>query len=57
MTLILKKGASKKDIQLINKKLGEIISAKKLDTRKYSGSIKLKETPLDIQKKLRDEWE
>jgi hypothetical protein len=57
MTLILKKGASKKDIQQINKKLSEISSGKKLNTKKHSGVIKLKEDALSIQKKLRDEWE
>ena len=57
MTLILKKGASKKDIQQINKKLNEISSGKKLNAKKHSGVIKLKEDALSIQKKLRDEWE
>lgn len=30
---------------------------KGIDAKKYCGVIKLKENPLDIQKKLRDEWE
>lgn len=29
---------------------------KGVDTLKYCGKIKLKEDPLDIQKKLRNEW-
>ena len=57
MVLILNKGASKKDIDLINKKLGQLSVRKKLDAKKYCGVIKLKEDPLVIQKKLRDEWE
>ncbi len=57
MVLVLKKGASKKDIQQANKKLGEISSGKKLNTKKYTGVINLKEDALIIQKKLRDEWE
>ncbi len=57
MVLVLNKGASKKDIDLINKKLNQIPSRKKLDAKKYCGVIKLKEDPLAIQKKLRDEWE
>ncbi len=57
MVLVLNKGASKKDMALINKKLGQLSARKKLDAKKYCGVIKLKEDPLVIQKKLRDEWE
>ncbi len=57
MVLVLKKGASKKEIEQINKKLRQMPSRKKLDARKYCGVIKLKEDPLVIQKRLRDEWE
>ncbi len=57
MVLILNKGASKKDIDLINEKLSQLSTRKKLDAKKYCGIIKLKEDPLVIQKKLRDEWE
>ena len=57
MVLVLNKGASKKDMDLINKKLNQLSSRKKLDAKKYCGVIKLKEDPLVIQKKLRDEWE
>jgi predicted transcriptional regulator len=31
--------------------------ARKVDTMKYCGVIKLKEDPLTIQKKLRNEWQ
>jgi N-acetyltransferase len=31
--------------------------SKKLDAEKYSGILKLEDDPLDIQKRLRDEWE
>ena len=53
MVTIIKKGSSKAAIkQLVDK-----IQVKKgLDTKKYSGVIKLKEHPLTIQKALRDEW-
>jgi len=57
MVLVLNKGASKKDIDRINKQLSAIESGKKLDAKKYCGVIKLKEDPLTIQRKLRDEWE
>ncbi len=53
MVTIIKKGQSKKAIEklLINQKSG-----KKFDAKKHSGALKLKESPLLIQKKLRDEW-
>lgn len=57
MVLVLNKGASKKDIDRINKQLSAIESGKKLDAKKYCDVIKLKEDPLTIQRKLRDEWE
>lgn len=28
-----------------------------LDVKKYSGKIKITENPVEIQKRLRDEWE
>jgi hypothetical protein len=57
MVLILKKGASKKEMEQINRKLSRMSSRKKLDAKKYCGVIKLKEDPLLIQKRLRNEWE
>lgn len=57
MVLVLKKGASKKEIERINKKLRLLPSRKKLDAKKYCGVIKLTEDPLIIQKKMRDDWE
>ncbi len=53
MVLVLKKGASKKEIQQIEKKL---TLRKSFDLAKYCGKVKLKEDPLVIQKTLRDEW-
>ena len=32
------------------------LKSKRVDTAKYCGIIKLKENPLVIQKKLREEW-
>ena len=55
MVLVLKKGASKKDIEALRKKL-ERRPSKGVDTKKYCGVIKLREDPLEIQKKMRDEW-
>ena len=54
MVLTLKKGASKKEMDNISARLQ---AAKGVDTKKYCGTIKLKEDPLTIQKKMRDEWE
>ncbi len=54
MVLVLKKGASKKEMDDIFAKLPV---NKGVNTKKYCGIIKLKEDPLTIQKKMRDEWE
>jgi len=53
MVLILKKGATKKEMDTISAKLP---MKKGVDTKKYCGVIKLQEDPLVIQKKMRDEW-
>lgn len=53
MVLQLKKGASKRRMNTI---LNKLKKKKGVDTKKYCGTIKLKEDPLAIQKKLRDEW-
>lgn len=57
MVLVLNKGATPKEIAEINRKLSEIPARKTLNTKKFCGVIKLKEDPLVIQKRLRDEWE
>ena len=54
---MLKKGASKKEIAAIEKKLFKRKLESGFDAKKYNGVIKLKEDALDIQKRLRDEWE
>lgn len=53
MVLVLKKGATKKEIDLIKKKF---LTVEGVNTKKFCGSIKLKEDPLTVQKSLRDEW-
>jgi hypothetical protein len=57
MVLVLKKGATKKEMDLINEKLENGAHHRKLDAKKYCGVIKLTEDPLAIQKMLRNEWE
>ena len=57
MDLVLKKGAGRKEIVEIEKKLYKGKDRAGFDAKKYNGILKLKEDPLVIQKKLRDEWE
>jgi hypothetical protein len=54
MVLVLKKGASKKEMEDISEKL---MVKKGVNTKKYGGTIKLNEDPLETQKRMRDEWE
>ena len=54
MVLVLKKGASKREIESIEKKLKNKGGT---DVMKYCGKIKLKEDALMIQKSLRNEWQ
>ncbi|SKA02298.1 hypothetical protein [Sediminibacterium ginsengisoli] len=54
MVLILKKGASRKEMESLEKKLK---SKSNVDVLKYCGKIKLNADALTIQKSLRDEWE
>ncbi|MEY4703068.1 MAG: hypothetical protein RIR96_965 [Bacteroidota bacterium] len=53
MVYILKKGATKKEIESIEKRLH---SKREINYSKYFGKIKLKKDPLVIQKELRNEW-
>ncbi len=57
MVLTLKKGASKKDIEALEKALNKDKTAVGFNAKKYNGVLSLKEDPLTIQSKLRDEWE
>jgi hypothetical protein len=57
MVLTLKKGATQKEIAAIEQKLYKTKAANGFNAKKYNGVLKLKEDPLMIQKKLRDEWE
>lgn len=57
MILELKKGASRQEMKTLEEKLEQLPAREKMEARKYSGTIRLKEDPLSIQKKLRDEWE
>ncbi|MBK9735045.1 MAG: hypothetical protein IPO92_08800 [Saprospiraceae bacterium] len=47
---------SKEDKLLIDKKLDDLEKKGKFDSRKHVGTIELKESPIKIQEKMRDEW-
>jgi len=53
MIVVLKKGATKTEMDAIQAKLS---MTQGVDTKKYCGTIKLKEDALKIQKQMRDEW-
>ena len=53
MVTVIKKGSDKKAVE---QALSKIKSKKKFDAYKYNGKVKLKEDPLEIQKRMRDEW-
>ncbi|MBS1512371.1 MAG: hypothetical protein JST86_16100 [Bacteroidetes bacterium] len=54
MVFILKKGASKKEMRILENKL----KAKSgVNVMKYCGSIKLKKDAIDIQVEMRNKWE
>jgi hypothetical protein len=55
MVTTIKKGTSREKILVALKKRPVII--KSPDLKKYCGSISLNEDPLELQKKLRNEWE
>ncbi|MFB9843211.1 hypothetical protein [Mucilaginibacter ginsenosidivorans] len=57
MVLVLEKGASKSDIEAIEKAIYKQKKTAGFNAKKYNGAIKLTEDPLTIQIKLRDEWE
>jgi len=55
MITTIKRGTSGEKIRLALKKRPAKIKGP--DLKKYCGSISLTEDPLEIQRKLRDEWE
>ena len=57
MVATLKYGATKEFIQNLLDKISKETHSQGVSTRKYCGTIKLKEDALKIQNRLRDEWE
>jgi hypothetical protein len=53
MVIVIEQGTTKEKLEKLLKKLKLKAG---VDTKKYSGVIKLKEDPKQIQKQLRDEW-
>lgn len=58
MVTVIKKGISKEEVQKILSDSGSNTSvSKSFNAKKYCGKVKFKQDALDIQKRLRDEWE
>ena len=58
MVTIVKKGASKKEINtLFQRLIRESKINKGFDAYKFCGTVRFKEDGLNIQKQLRDEWQ
>ena len=56
MVITLKRGATKKCIQKLLDRIAKEMYTDGVNTQKYCGTIKLKEDPLTIQKRMCDEW-
>lgn len=56
MVTIIKQGSTKELIQELWINLFKERKRKGVDANKYCGILKLEEDPLEIQKRLRDEW-
>lgn len=57
MIATLKHGSDLKVINEILKKISSLKASKGIGAKKYCGIIHLSESPLVMQKKMRDEWE
>jgi hypothetical protein len=53
MVAVIKKGASEK---AIGELLSKLLDIKGLNAFKYCGILEIQEEPLEIQKKMRDDW-
>lgn len=57
MVAVLKKGENKKNMQKLLDELSKRKNPKGIDTHKYCGTIQLKKDALEVQKKMRNEWD
>lgn len=55
MVLVINKKTSLKEFEKLFDKM--LRSKKGIDTKKYCGVLSLKEDPLELQKKWRNEWQ
>ena len=53
MVTVIREGTSK---DILDKVLAKLKIKKGFSSKKYSGVLKLKDSPIEIQKKMRDEW-
>ena len=53
MVIDIKKSATKNEMKTV---LAKLSSPKKLDAKRFVGTIKWGEDPIAYQKRLRDEW-
>lgn len=57
MVVVIKRGMSRQRIRmLMNKAQAPCKRRKAVDVYKYLGVLKLREDPVDLQRKWRDEW-
>lgn len=56
MVVVIKKNAKRKEIDRVLRSIKPKKTGKLLNAKNYCGIIKVNGDPLEIQKKLRDEW-
>jgi hypothetical protein len=57
MQVVIKKGASKEEVKAVWRKLQKPKTVSKKDLKEFCGVLSLKESPLELQKTFREEWE
>lgn len=57
MVTTIKSGSSKKEINQLLEVYYKMKSKVGIDLKKYCGAIDLKDGPIELQKKWRDEWD
>jgi hypothetical protein len=58
MVTTIKRGATKAEIRSVFEKLESHTNSKRgFDAHKFCGTVKFNEDALEIQRRLRDEWE
>lgn len=56
MVIVIEKGASKKTVKELLRRPVKT-TGRGFDAKKYSGKLKLKFDPVEMQRSLRDEWD